>query len=102
MKHRSEKTKQNSNLGESKDTHTHTHISLPECVPCFPPVVSPVSDLNHKGGLHVYLAAVDDGTVGERTVMPISCLKFYGVDHGLVREKHTPGSLVTDNYGDHR
>lgn len=62
----------------SMRTHTHPCHS----VSCFPPVVSPVRDLNHKGGLHVYLAAVDNGAVSERTVVPISCLKFYGVDHG--------------------
>lgn len=74
--------KANNNFGNQK-THTHTHASLPECVLCFLPVVSPVRDLDHEGCLHVYLATADDGAVGERTVMPISWLQFYGVDHCL-------------------
>lgn len=62
-------------------THTHTHAP-PECVVlCFLPAGSPVSNLYHEGRFHVYLAAVDDGAVGEWTVMPISCLQFDGVDH---------------------
>lgn len=47
----------------------------------FPTSWSPVSDLHHEGRFHVYPAAVSDGAVGERAVMPVGCLEFYGVDH---------------------
>lgn len=50
---------------------------------------SPLRDLDHKGGLHVDLATVDDGAVSERTIMLIGSLKLYGVDHSLGREKPT-------------
>ena len=81
-----------------KNQPIHTHTPLPDCVLCCLPVASPVGDLYHKGRFHVYLAAVDDGAVGEWAVVPVSCLQFYGVDHRLVREKETHGSLPTSNY----
>ena len=80
---------------KNQPTHTHTH----PCQTVFL-VASPVSDLYHKGRFHIYLAAVDDGAVGEWAVVPVSCLQFYGVDHCLVREKETHGSLLTSNYDD--
>lgn len=61
---------------KNQPTHTHTH----PCQTVFL-VASPVSDLYHKGRFHIYLAAVDDGAVGEWAVVPVSCLQFYGVDH---------------------
>lgn len=95
-----EKVKKQSQTITLKNPKTHTHTSLPECVSCFLPVVSPVSDLNHKGRFHVYLPAVDDGAVGEWTVMPVSGLQLYGVDHRLQRERQTCASLLTRNYGE--
>lgn len=96
-KQESEKPKQNSHFDESEDM-----CALPcQSVLClFPTSWSPVSDLHHEGRFHVYPAAVSDGAVGERAVMPISCLEFYGVDHCLMREKQAWGSLLTSSYGD--
>lgn len=87
---------------KTQNTRTQARTQLLiEYVPCFLPVVSPIINLNHKGCFHVYLATVDDGTVGEWTIVPISCLKLYGVDHCLVREKQTWDALLTCNY-DHQ
>lgn len=69
-----------------------------QCVPCFPPFLSPVRDLNHKGCFHIYLAAVDNGAVGKWAVMVIRCLKFYGMYHSLEREKQTCGSSGVLSY----
>ena len=92
------KVKKQSKTVTLKNEHTHTHTPLPDCVLCSLPVASPVSDLYHKGRFHIYLATVDDGAVGEWTVVPVSCLQFYGVDHCLMREKETHRSLLTSNY----
>lgn len=94
------KVKRQSKTVTLKTQNTRTHArtqSLIEYVPCFLPVASPISDLNHKGCFHIDLATVDDGTVGEWTIVPISCLEFYGVDHCLVREKQTWDALLTGN-----
>lgn len=80
------KTKAKGKTVTLQNPQRDVHTSLPQRVPRPHSGVSPVRHLDHEGRLHVYLATVDYGAVGEWTVVAVGGLQLDGVYHRLGRE----------------